>query len=305
MVLERWDSRLLRGSLPPEVAEQDQGKCFNLQSEAWSEPPFQEISTRVEQQRWESPGSRAKCVSQCARLYKHMIICRYMMREAVVEKSLTEPRKKWGNAGRPASTTRVPAQPQECGHHSDYRPTLSLKGLSQVWEERVPPGQGRARRPWVERETRAPEVCPADCCTPVPGDPGGRRPAVGAWPWAQRWKRGHSGRLPDAAGGPQACSRGHQAGPAEVTGALSVVPHTTKCPRVCRRTTTGFLGSVFWGSGWQWFCAGIKIWQAGGTAASPFLPFPPQTGFFSEAVVSVEWWQLGTGDGILPRGLGR
>ena len=178
MVLERWDSRLLGGSLPPEVAEQDQGKCFNLQSEAWTEPPFQEISTRVEQQRWESPGSRAKCVSQSARLYTRMIICRYMMREAVAEKSLTEPRKKWGNAGRPASTSCVPAQPQEGGHHSECRPTLSLKGLSRVWEERVPPGQGRVRRPWVERGTRAPRVCPADCCTPVPGDPGGRRPAA-------------------------------------------------------------------------------------------------------------------------------
>lgn len=40
--------------------------------------------------------------------------------------------------------------------------TLSLKGLSQVWEERLPPGQGHVRRPWVELGTRVPQVCSAD-----------------------------------------------------------------------------------------------------------------------------------------------
>ena len=31
-----------------------------------------------------------------------------------------------------------------------------------MWEERLPPGQGHVRRPWVELGTRVPQVCPAD-----------------------------------------------------------------------------------------------------------------------------------------------
>ena len=243
-MLERWDSRLLRGSLPPEVAEQNQGKCFTFTR--WS-MEWATISGN-QHQGWpaalEVTWIKSKmCVPVCTLVYDTRWGREWL-------------KSHWLSPGR---NEEMPEGYIPTGQHHLCpcpapgmwppqglpAPTLSLKGLSQVWEERLPPGQGRVRRPWVELGTWGPQVCPADSvallllvtlgggapwwelCT-EPSDDSGPQ-------WTKMWREAHM--------------QFHKITKQilqKSLGLWALSPHTTMCAHACRHTTTWFLGSRLW-----------------------------------------------------------